>query len=1314
MATIKRPPLFKTETRLPRIGVVTLPPAMQERLCASDRPLALFPVRLETRFFAQPDGSSELRVRVYPDKVHLDSHEPELTPDERDWGRHTWELVWRAGNDVQGQATAWRQLADRFGDARAAWIVRALEPTNPAARPIAPIAPDQPLPTAPAFPSPVVIDDGQRAAWRRAPAARLMPDHWIAIVQSGGRPVIAVRGRDVVRPLAVGPDPKAPAPTTSSDALAIDDGMKWMVDFDAAEANGMGLRIAIPAATLAAGIDSLFVLGAAASQTADATASQLADLLDAHHYTDGLEFLHVGTQTNNTDDRRAGYRSDDPGHARSFALEVATDPSTLDADTNAVRVGTALGLPGARVAPVLGRIGQAAEHHGRGQRSINAVLWPSSWGYMLSNMIGFDGTGLTTDTIAWARDHFVTSVRSAGPFPCLRCGRQPYGVLPVTSLDGWKPRTGDEAAFARDTWLQSLLSNLREGFWRPQLANVARVGQRQSPPDPDADLADVMRTEALSNGYRMRMVFGRHYLQHLRAFIGEDLQALGFIAAEDAITATILARLGFAWRPRLARATYGEATWAVSAPLVQSGEVSPWAQLAPDFIASLLAEPHVDGLIAARPDPSAPSSGASLLQALLRNSYLREIAQAAAAIAATAPGADVRALLRDPELVDLVTGTAPTFTWKRQLDSKAPAITGDRTIRQFLEGFIADPLSAHGNAAVAQLADFRASLADLKGQDTETLQFLMQGSLDLASHRLDAWITSFATKRLTAMRAASATGVYAGGYGWVENLRPAPAAVPIAPPSGETGPMVAMPKDSGFIHAPSLTHAAAAALLRNAHLGASGVPQPDGPFAIDLTSRRAREANGLLDGMRQGQPLGALLGYRVERNLHDASLDHLIAPLRELAPLTAKKLESTSLPVEKIAANNVVDGLVLHSKWTDSQAAVTAAVQAAGAINSELVTLALELDALGDAIDGLSDALTAEAAYQVTRGNTARTASTFAAVAQGSAPPPELEVARMPMDGTALTHRVMLLWSGAAGTTPGWSKASARAQAEPMLNAWAAKLLGDPRKTRCTVERLDPATGAVVETRVLHLADLLLAPLDVVYGVDTGGGAAQVDPSPTEIEQRVLYLVQHQPNGFAAGASLRIQHARPADLVIGELTLFDVIEQARAVRLSLTNARGVEPQDLNPPERAANGALTLPELDGRVQNAEAALLAAHKALDALVKKGTSATAEALRTALLKLAGFGLAPAIPSMAVGDDTTARATLSQQSAALLADSRQRLDRGTALRTQPVATDARARRDQLVERMHAVFGTAFVVLPRFTCAAAAAHRACERDRSG
>src|SRR5439155_8195157 len=133
----------------------------------------------------------------------------------------------------------------------------------------------------------------------------------------------------------------------------------------------------------------------------------------------------------------------------------------------------------------------------------------------------------------------------------------------------------------------------------------------------------------------------------------------------------------------------------------------------------------------------------------------------------------------------------------------------------------------------------------------------------------------------------------------------------------------------------------------------SGVPRPDGPFAIDLSSRRARESIRLLDGMRQGQPLGALLGYRVERRLHELGLDAFIAPLRELAPLTARKLETTTLPVAAIAANNVVDGLVLRGKWTDTRAMVIAALTATGAKSSDVASASLELDALDDIVDGL-------------------------------------------------------------------------------------------------------------------------------------------------------------------------------------------------------------------------------------------------------------------------------------------------------------------------------------------------------------------------
>ena len=289
--------------------------------------------------------------------------------------------------------------------------------------------------------------------------------------------------------------------------------------------------------------------------------------------------------------------------------------------------------------------------------------------------------------------------------------------------------------------------SLRDNVWRPRLAEVARLGRRTSPPNPDADLADVMRTDALSNGYSARSLFGRHYLEHLREFIGQNLDLAGFTPIQDAITGDILQRLGFPWRSRLSHATYADALWRVSAPLIQGGEVSRWRKLEPNYIAALLADSSIATLVA-----SQPGEGTSLLQALLRHSMLLEYASATAAIAGTEPGASLAALLRDPELIDLVNGVPLSTTWKRLLDRKVAAITGTKTIREHL-----DSLQTFNAPQVAALGAFRDSLEHLQGLDSEALQFLMQGTIDLASYRLDAWITSFATKRLaTHARVATA------------------------------------------------------------------------------------------------------------------------------------------------------------------------------------------------------------------------------------------------------------------------------------------------------------------------------------------------------------------------------------------------------------------------------------------------------------------------------------------------------------------------------------------------------------------------------
>src|SRR5262249_18724857 len=184
-------------------------------------------------------GAPRLRVRVYPDKVHMDTHEPELTADEVTWGQHFWEQTWRAANDAERGKAAWQQLADRFDAPRAAWIARGLTPLNPEDRPANPVAADQPLPRPPRFPAPAT----KAAAWTRAPCTRVLPNFWVVLGYKDGQLVVNVKGGAIPDVLPTGPDPSVnPASTPpNDDQLGIDAGMMWMVDFDAAETVGMGI-----------------------------------------------------------------------------------------------------------------------------------------------------------------------------------------------------------------------------------------------------------------------------------------------------------------------------------------------------------------------------------------------------------------------------------------------------------------------------------------------------------------------------------------------------------------------------------------------------------------------------------------------------------------------------------------------------------------------------------------------------------------------------------------------------------------------------------------------------------------------------------------------------------------------------------------------------------------------------------------------------------------------------------------------------------------------------------------------------------------
>jgi hypothetical protein len=1292
----------------PSIPVVPFTPDLGAQLsAAAGVPVVMFPVRLETRFFPRADGGAELRVRVYPDKVHVDTHEPALTEQELTWGRHFWEQTWRAADDDEARKLAWRQLADRFDARRAAWVARALRPLNPEARPQSPVAADKPLAQPIKFPNPEIKAD----VWTRAPLTAVLPSCWYVLAYAGGRLVAREVGKTIPDRLATGPDPsRAPAPAANPDeVLAIDDGMKWMADFDEAERVGMGVRLQLGREIAAQGLDMLLVLGTKSATTGGADmAPRLAELFQAHHYTDGLAFVLDGTPSNNTKDAPSGFSTADFDHAESYLSERGANSFKSGDGSNADLLANALGLRDEN-GQAFANLANSVATEQADARHMNRALWPATWGYFLSQMMApakFGETTLAADDVSWARQHFIEYVRASGPLPALRVGKQPYGILPVTSLNFWKPGAAQAQPPARDTALQGFLLRLRE-LWRKNLSQVPRVGRGAN---PEQDLTDIFSMDGVSARYSVRHLMGETYLQNLWSYLNPE-DASAWLNKLQEMTGATLRSLGLNWRPRLARAAFSGSFLPLKGPVAQAEDASETAPLVVNYLELLLDAPKLENI---RNEDFPEPKPKSLLYSLMRHAMLLEYWNAALSLAHNdKQSAAYWTEMRERELVGTRGPSAPASLppmWEL-LNRPVSGVTTE-PVGSYLHALRAAPdpkVAPH----VAPLLEFRESLARLKTLSAARLERLCAGTLDLCSHRLDAWITSFATKRLDEIRRVNPTGIVVGGYGWVMNLKRAPAPALEPPPVGEQGVLYRAANNPGFTHAPSLEQAATVAVLRSGHMTHSD-PATKDLLAIDLSSERVRLANWLLDGVRQGQPLGALLGYRFERRLRDANLAQFIQYFREVAPLVAGKLEQTtpateSGTVESVAANNVADGLALQLKWrnavknpaphpTPLQALLSKANKQPDKtqLAQASAALAAELNLLDDAVDALSDALLAESVYHAVQGNPLRTSSTLDSIAGGASPPPELEVVSTPRTGVALTYRLVTLFSGVPNLPPDWRQPAQphRANAEPHLNAWAARLLGNPSKVRCLVERYDPASGATLETKELRLKDLRLTPLDFIYAAE-----GSRDAHPAETEQRIFYAMLRRPDGFAPDAALRINPARGNAWAADELSYGEFAELVRTARRLMAGARAVDANDLNLPERSQAVTADVAELGTRANNAEQVLRRIHADLQAFLKTAETADLEPLRDALVRASHFGVAGAVPLSAAGAGVNERRVLQLQADSSAKEVARRVELLTASKAafNPATASVEDNLAQQAGRLRAAFGETFVVLPRF-----------------
>ena len=1394
-------------------------------------PIVLLPVRVETRFMRD---SGELWVRIYPDEIHVDTHEPELTDDEATWGRHFWEQTWRTGRgddpaSVERRHRIWEQLAQRFDAERATWIVEALTPTNPGDRPGGPTADDSALPSPPTHPDP-----GSRAeSWTRAPVARLLPERFVVLGHRGGARVMRRAGSPVRPDLHVGLDPSAPPPEVAPhDAVTVDEGMRWLVDFKAAEKIGMAIRVPLTADDMTFGFDVLLVTGLRTAPAPDDEADAIEALIAAHRYTEGCAVATVGTATNNTDRAPSGHSARQLDPTGTYPL----DRPDVAADSAAARLATALGIDVRTVGAVPG----SESRQDIAAAAMQTLLWPATGGYFLDHLFS-----VLTDAPS-ARAYTLANVRAEGPLPLLRVGRQPYGVLPVSSLDRWPvlPPGSGPSGFPRPNVVIPLLKGLRDR-WRSVTARVPRIDRRAGgPAATESRILAVLRSAPTSAAYDMRLVFDDALFGV--AGLHSRSQLPPQATQRTASTQALLRGLGILGDPRLLHTVLT----ATSAQLGTDAMVAPAdaPQGDPELLA-WLRDSAPDVIVAEEGLDARPGH---LLYLIARHAVLLAYASVATEIQRAGGDAEPAA---EPAVVDV---TEPaTVTVGRRIARPLPGITKPL-----------HALTAADHPAAARLDDMRAALDHLATLGPERLVTLLTGTLDVFAYRLDAWLTSLATRRLAELRAATPGGAVVGAFGWLEDVRPrAPlAAVPALPK--EPGPLVVDPLSAGFVHAPSLPHAATAALLRAGYVAAGPARAGQSvrsPFAVDLSSRRVRLAGWLLDGVRQGQEVGALLGQHFERGLHDRGLDRYIAPFRRVAPfgelakaqaeaadaadhlaeVRAKSRDRPAALAERSAAQaahaalvqeqaglpsrvaqaraalarlpaeiadvdseietlqedlrnagtgkpaiikminaarqrraqlsreagprqaaidaavqrqTVIGGLVANAltRFTTAQGRLASAEAAAGELpaaiehdagakaelervlaehrrrrlypptatiesleavesvhlvdglalarlhekggvpfgtkglppagSSDHASLLVELGGLDAALDAVADALTAESVHQVVQGNPQRAGASLDSVANRNVPPPDLEIARTPRTGVAITHRVLTI---VPEPGEGWplDARQVRAIAEPALERWAAAVLGDPHQIRCDVRWID-AAGELIVTRDLRMATTGLGALDVLAMVDGSGG-----PRPELTAYLSERALATRPADVPDGSGVDLVLDRDPDWPAEVRSFGEVFEVARAVNELLATARPVAPRDLAP-AGSRSGSLDLVDLAGRADARERRVGVAHDALVGAVHGGDPA---ALRSAMVQMLYLGVPDSVPTAPVGDGAASLDELRSRGAGIAADVGRRLEVARALGTAPPAGPPEDDvLDHHVARIQALLGTGFTVLPQ------------------
>ncbi len=729
----------------------------------------LLPLRLETRFRHLDGGPWTLRVRVYPDPVALAPAAPTSTKHEADLVAVCWT---QAGGDLTSDAgeAAFRSLAASVGGARAAYLLRTV----------------------------TVVPEGAGFV----ASGDYREQGILTNTYSAALPEVLSLWGDVGNGLQLlgelHPDLEAIAAQADlSNAMA---GLQpdqvpklWWTSYEKALEVGLAVEVEIPD-----GPDG--PPGDDGPQLAVLLVTGLSEqgpgaLFERHAARGSLGVVTPMSPSNTV----AGAPAADIGRDPAGWLAVAQDGGGGTFD------GLAAPLTGS---PLLDGVPDADLSLLDAVPPLVTALWPVLWQRRLKDV---ENAGIDVLPMGdWA----ARVLCPLGPYPALRVGDVPYGVLPAVDLSTWTSTPNDPP------WEDTVLSTLR--VVREAWAAAGAAGGTAAGADVDG-LLEIIGRVPTARAPGSRLLLPLDLIALLRAVaLGEDPRDV--VHEWEAEGAAVL-RISPA--PLRRYQAFGYVQPAVRGHEGVRDVLRRYLQMSREE----LAQGHE---VADR---------APFLVRLLRHSLLLTQAEVSRLDPDHWPAWTPQYLLSPNAAPEQLAADASHGARVDQL----PAYAQGKLDEQY-------PPDPRVLAIVRQFGDVRQAVRRLAGMDADLLEGgslapAVAAVLDTSSHRIDPWITAVGTRRL---RRLIARGVprRLGAYGWVDDLSPSTDPTP--------------PTTAGLLHAPGPAQALAAAVLRD-----HAVHDDDARWQITARSDLVRLAAKLGADVRLGIHLSEAIGREIERRAGD-------------------------------------------------------------------------------------------------------------------------------------------------------------------------------------------------------------------------------------------------------------------------------------------------------------------------------------------------------------------------------------------------------------------------------------------------------------